>query len=95
MIIDYLKDLNNKDKQLKAQQFTENYFKGLDNWEGIYSGEWNTHVVTHSNPKVVGMTTRKGDSLKALQNAMKENNGLYYRFPCITEAYTFYVLSCL
>ena len=23
------------------------------------------------------MTTRKGDSLKALQNAMKENNGLY------------------
>ena len=28
MIIDYLKDLNNKDKQLKAQQFTENYFKG-------------------------------------------------------------------
>lgn len=77
MIIDYLKDLNNKDKQLKAQQFTENYFKGLDNWEGIYSGEWNTHVVTHSNPKVVGMTTRKGDSLKALQNAMKENNGLY------------------
>lgn len=77
MIIDYLKDLNNKDKQLKAQQFTENYFKGLDNWEGIYSGEWNTHVVTHSNPKVVGMTTRKGDSLKTLQNAMKENNGLY------------------
>lgn len=27
IIIDYLKDLNNKDKQLKAQQFTENYFK--------------------------------------------------------------------
>ena len=78
MIIDYLKDLNNKDKQLKAQQFTENYFKGLDNWEGIYSGEWNTHVVTHSNPKVVGMTTRKGDSLKALQSFPLHHRSLYF-----------------
>ncbi|MBU5478142.1 methyl-accepting chemotaxis protein [Eubacterium sp. MSJ-13] len=77
VIVDYLKDLNNKDKQAKAQKYTEKYFEGLDNWEGIYSGEWNTHVVTHSNPKVVGMTTRKGDSLKALQNAMIKNNGLY------------------
>ncbi len=77
VIADYLKDINNKDKQQKAQQYTESYYKGLDNWEGLYVGEWNTHVVTHSNPKVVGMTTRKGDSLKQLQDAMTSAKGLY------------------
>lgn len=77
VIADYLKDINNKDKQQKAQKYTESYYKGLDNWEGLYTGEWNTHVVTHSDPKVVGMTTRKGDALKQLQDAMTSANGLY------------------
>ncbi|MCI5856421.1 MAG: methyl-accepting chemotaxis protein [Agathobacter sp.] len=40
-------------------------------------GEWNTHIVAHSNPDVVGMTTREGDSLKALQDAMTSADGLY------------------
>lgn len=61
----------------EAQQYTESYYKGLDNWEGLYVCKWNTHVVTHSNPKVVGMTTRKGDSLKQLQDAMTSAKGLY------------------
>lgn len=77
VIADYLKDINNKDKQQKAQKYTESYYKGLDNWEGLYAGEWNTHVVTHSDPKIVGMTTRKGDELKQLQDAMTSANGLY------------------
>lgn len=77
VIADYLKDISNKEKQQKAQQYTESYYKGLDNWEGLYVGKWNAHVVTHSNPKVVGMTTRKGDSLKQLQDAMTSAKGLY------------------
>lgn len=77
VIADYLKDISNKEKQQKAQQYTERYYKGLDNWEGLYVCKWNTHVVTHSNPKVVGMTTRKGDSLKQLQDAMTSAKGLY------------------
>ena len=59
------------------QSYTADYYSGLNNWEGIYIGEWNTHIVAHSNPKVIGMTTRKGDSLKALQDAMTQRNGLY------------------
>lgn len=77
VIADYLKDIHNTDKQQKAQKYTEKYFNGLDNWEGLYVGEWNTHVITHSNPKYVGMTTRKGDALKQLQDAMTSANGLY------------------
>ncbi len=76
-VIALLKDVNNADKQKTAQAYTEYYYKGLDNWEGIYIGEWNTHVIAHSNPAVVGMVTREGDSLKALQDAMTSSDGLY------------------
>ncbi len=73
-----LKDVNNAEKQAIAQAYTQNYFSGLDNWEGIYIGEWNTHCIAHSNASDVGRTWRKeGDSLKQLQNAMLEKKGLY------------------
>lgn len=60
-----------------AQKYTENYYKELSGWEGIYAGEPNTHVIVHNNPKIVGMTTRKGEALKQLQDAMKESDRLY------------------
>ena len=72
-----LKDPDNKELQKSAQDFTEKYYAGLDQWEGIYTGEWNTHVIAHANPKVVGMVTRKGEGLKQLQDAMKQANGIY------------------
>jgi len=74
---DFLKDVNNSEQQAIVQSYTEDYYSGLNNWEGIYIGEWNTHIVAHSNSKVIGMTTREGDSLKALQDAMTQRNGLY------------------
>lgn len=72
-----LKDANNAEKRSIAQSYTEYYCAGLDNWEGIYIGEWNTHCIAHSNPNVVGVTLREGESLKALQNAMTARKGLY------------------
>lgn len=72
-----LKDVSNAEKLNNAQTYTEYYYEGLDNWEGIYIGEWNTHCIVHSNPKVVGVTLREGESLKALQDAMTSRNGLY------------------
>lgn len=76
-IRELLKDVNNKEKLKAAQTYTEYYYAGLDNWEGLYIGEWNTHCIAHSNPGVVGITLREGESLKALQNAMISENGLY------------------
>lgn len=72
-----LKDVDNPEKSRVAQAYTEYYYAGLDNWEGIYIGEWNTHCIAHSNPDVVGIVLRQGDSLKALQDAMISRNGLY------------------
>ena len=76
-IVNLLEHPDEPDVVEKAQKYTENYYKELSGWEGIYAGEPNTHVIAHNNPKVVGMTTRKGEALKQLQNAMKESNRLY------------------
>lgn len=76
-VIDFLKKPGDSGKQKNAQEYTQNYYAGLDQWEGLYIGEWNTHVIAHSNPAVVGMTTREGEGLKALQNAMESANGIY------------------
>lgn len=77
VVVDLLKNPNNKQLQKEAQEYTEKYFSKLKNWEGIYIAEWNTHVIAHSNPDVVGITTREGDSLKVLQDAMLNDEGVY------------------
>lgn len=76
-VAELLKDPENPNKLNAAQAYTEAYYSKLDNWEGIYIGEWNTHIIAHSNPQVVGMVTREGDPLKQLQDAMTKANGLY------------------
>ncbi len=60
-----------------AQAYTESFYAGLEGWEGIYIAEWDTHVLTHSNPAVVGITTREGDPLKQLQDAMAAAGDIY------------------
>ncbi len=77
IVMDYLIELDNADKQAAVQEYTETYYSCLDNWEGLYVGEWNTHVVAHSNPNVVGITTREGEPLKELQKSMEEADGVY------------------
>ncbi len=77
VIREFLKDPSNEAKRAQAQAYTEKYYAQLDHWEGLYVGEWNTHVIAHSNPDVVGMTTREGEPLKELQDAMTAANGLY------------------
>lgn len=77
LIRDFLKDPENAEKRKAAQEYTVNYYAGLDNWEGIYTSEWDTHVMTHSNEAFVGLYTREGEPLKELQDAMLQRGGLY------------------
>ena len=72
-----LKKPYNKKRVARAQKYTEIFGSDRENLEGIYVSEWNTHVLAHTNAKVVGITTREGDSLKALQEAMLSKNGVY------------------
>ena len=76
-IVKLLENPTDSEIQKKAQKYTEDYYKELSGWEGIYAGEPNTHVIVHNNPKIVGMTTRKGEALKQWQDAMKESDRLY------------------
>ena len=76
-IRDILTNPNDISSVEKAQKYTENFSNDMDYLEGIYVSEWNTHVLAHTNSKVVGITTREGDSLKQLQNEMLNANGVY------------------
>lgn len=60
-----------------AQKYTEKYSADMPNLEGIYTSAWDTHVLAHTNPKVVGITTREGDPLKALQDTLMASDGVY------------------
>lgn len=63
--------------QKRAQEYTRRFSADVDNLEGLYISEWNTHVLAHTNPKIVGITTRVGDSLRALQDSMLATPGVY------------------
>lgn len=88
-----LMDPQNEELQKEAQSYTEAYFAELDNWEGIYVGEWDTHVIAHSNAKVVGITTRTGDGLKQLQDAITSANGIYNAGILVSPASNQLILS--
>lgn len=69
-----------------AQAYTEDFSKDISNLEGIYVSEWDTHVLAHTNADVVGITTREGDALKQLQDAMCAAEGVYNRGMIISPA---------
>lgn len=61
-----------------AQAYTEKFSADVVDLEGIYISQWNTKVLAHTNPNVVGITTREGEPLAQLQNAMlAEGDGVY------------------
>ncbi len=60
-----------------AQKYTETFSADVANLEGLYTSEWNTHVLAHTNAGVVGIVTREGEPLKALQDAMLAADGVY------------------
>ena len=92
-VSEFLKDPDNEAKRLAAQEYTEQYYGKLQNWEGLYIGEWDTHVIAHSNPDVVGIYTREGESLKQLQDEMLSRNGLYNAGIIVSPASQKLVLS--
>lgn len=60
-----------------AQAYTEKYFNSMDQWQG-YLDDWSCLVLTHNNPKTVGLQMRKGEAAVQLQNSIKESkDGIY------------------
>ncbi|MDE7364634.1 MAG: sensor domain-containing diguanylate cyclase [Ruminococcus sp.] len=66
-----LKNPDNVGISASAQKYTEDFSATVSDPEGIWIGDWKTHVLTHTNSGVVGITTRTDpDSLKQLQDSM-------------------------
>lgn len=89
----FLKSPNNTALFEASQTYTESFYEELVGWEGIYLSEWNTHVIAHANKNVVGITTREGEPLKALQDAMMATEGVYNTGIIVSPASQQLVLS--
>ncbi len=76
-VTNLLKNPTDPEAVRAAQKYTETFSADMEGLEGIYTSEWNTHVLAHTNPKVVGITTREGDPLKELQDSMLATDGVY------------------
>ena len=93
VIAELLKNPDNPAAVSAAQDYTEKFFAGLEGWEGIYVDDWNSQVLTHSNPGAVGMVMREGDSLKSLQDALKAADKAYCTGILVSPASQKLVLS--
>ncbi len=72
--------LNNPDDPEIAaavEQYTQDFYGQLEGWEGIYLATWESRVLAHPAPPVVGKVLREGDALKQLQDAMLAADGVY------------------
>lgn len=66
-----IEEIKSTDEWKKCQAYIERVYKDMDRWEGLYVAKWNTHIISHSNPGSVGITTRKDEGpLKELHDGM-------------------------
>ena len=72
-----LENPSDPDAVREAQAYTERFSKDREYLEGIYTSDWQTNVLAHTNPKVVGITTREGEALSALQKLLLESEKVY------------------
>ncbi len=70
--------LNPQDSVLKerAQQYTVDFAAVKGIFEGLYIATPDTHVLTHTSPGAIGITTRSGDSLKSFQQTILAKKAL-------------------
>ena len=77
IVTELLKNPDDADLAAKAEEYTVNYYNGLDGWEGIYIADWDSKVLTHPAAPVIGKVMREGDRLEELRNAMLASDGIY------------------
>lgn len=67
----------NKELQAEVQNYTVNYYKTLDNWEGLYVADKTTKVLAHVNTDYIGYVTRHDASYAQLMDSLKKSEGAY------------------
>ena len=74
---DLLLNTEDMEKVKAAQAYTEYFSKDISNLDGIYTSNWETKVLTHTNPDVPGITMREGEPLKQLQDSVLAAGEIY------------------
>ena len=67
---DLLKDPQSKELTRRAQEYTVEFAKVKGVFEGLYIATPESLVLTHTSEGAIGITTRKGDGLKQLQETV-------------------------
>lgn len=62
--------------QARAQQYTVDFASVKGIFEGLYIAGYDSYVYTHTNPGVIGIYTRKDESLKDLQENILDSERL-------------------
>lgn len=62
-----LRSSDDPDAVAASQAYTEKFGAVEGIFEGLYIATPDSHVITHTNPKVVGIYTRTGEGLESLQ----------------------------
>lgn len=65
-VLNVLKNPEDKSAIDAAQKYTESFSEDINNLEGLYTSEWNTHVLAHTNAGVVGITTKRRRFVKSI-----------------------------
>lgn len=70
-------DIQNPQKIQAVQKYIDRYSSGVDFLEGVYLADIDTLTLAHNNPDSVNKAFREGDSLKALQDSLNNNDGVF------------------
>ena len=73
----FLKQPNNAQLQKTAQDYTLDYYEGLDQWEAVYVGDWNTNVLTHVSEGAIGMVLRDESALDGFRKTLMSAERVY------------------
>ncbi|MCR4850835.1 MAG: hypothetical protein K5870_06205 [Lachnospiraceae bacterium] len=77
IVMDALNNPDDPEIAAAVEQYTLDFFGQLEGWEGIYLASWDSRVLAHPAPPVVGVNLREGEGLKQLQDAMLASDGVY------------------
>ena len=78
ILVEYLKNPSDAALAKKAQDYTLEYYGNLEGWEGLYLADWNSQILTHPAPPVIGRVMREGEALEQLHDQMMSaDNGVY------------------
>ena len=77
IVVKFLQNQQDVTLQKEAQNYTMDCFNAAGNMEAIYVSNWDSTTLAHPVEKAIGVPTREGERLKALQENMLASGGVY------------------